>query len=234
MILVPSRGQCIQITDNSYHCQCQWFFPPESSLLDQNICGLCGHGIHAHVDYVSTVVNHCPANQCAAYAQKTTLTQRCTCEAQFCEHVAADNLHRILDPWAVLDYFNPDINGPSSSAPTSSYSNDANSPFSPNTMSSDYHTAVLSRDTRNISPTPFTPSPSTASTSSAVQPDTAQTVGYSSDGYFAQYPNYFVSSPYVGPSEGDATNESFEYQDYRNAMYAEPPEAEGWSGSYGA
>ncbi len=166
---------------------------------------------------------------------QTTLAQRCTCEAQFCEHVATDNLYRLLDPWAVLDYFNPDINGPSSSAPTSSYSNDANSPFSSNTTSSDYNTAILSGDTRNIFLTSAsTSSPSAASTSSAIQPDTTQTLGYSSDGYFAQYPNYFVSSPYVGPSEGDATNESFEYQDYGNAMYAEPPEAEGWPGSYGA
>ncbi len=165
---------------------------------------------------------------------QTTLTQRCTCEAQFCEHVATDNLYRLLDPWAVLDYFNPDISGPSSSAPTSSYS-DVNSPFSPNTMSSDYNTAILSGDARNIFLTATSiSSPSAASTSSAIQPDTTQTVGYSSDGYFAQYPNHFVSSPYVGPSEGDATNESVEYQDYGNAMYAEPPEAEGWSSSYGA
>ncbi len=38
--------------------------------LSQNICGLCGHGIHTHVDYVSTVVNNYPANQCAAYVQR--------------------------------------------------------------------------------------------------------------------------------------------------------------------
>ncbi|PBK77636.1 hypothetical protein ARMSODRAFT_946477 [Armillaria solidipes] len=82
-IVLPSRGQCIQITNDSQHCQCLWFFPPESPLLDQNICGLCGHGIHAHADYVSIVVNHYPANQCAAYVQRTTLMQRCTCEAQF-------------------------------------------------------------------------------------------------------------------------------------------------------
>ncbi|KAK0502785.1 hypothetical protein EDD18DRAFT_1135096 [Armillaria luteobubalina] len=37
--------------------------------VSQLVCGLCGHGIHAHADYMSIVVNHCPANQCAAYAQ---------------------------------------------------------------------------------------------------------------------------------------------------------------------
>ncbi|PBK96321.1 hypothetical protein ARMGADRAFT_692072 [Armillaria gallica] len=34
-IVLPSRGQCIHIIDDSQPCQCQWFFPPESPLLDQ-------------------------------------------------------------------------------------------------------------------------------------------------------------------------------------------------------
>ncbi|SJL04574.1 uncharacterized protein ARMOST_07941 [Armillaria ostoyae] len=153
-IVFPSRGRCIQITD-SQPCLCLWFFPPESPLLDQDICGLCGHGIHAHADYVSTVVNHYPANQCAAYAQKTRLTQRCTCEAQFCEHIATDNSYRLPEPWTVLDYFNPDSNGPSPSATLSSYSNDDNSPFSPNTTpSSNYSTTMSSRNPTDIPPTP--------------------------------------------------------------------------------
>ncbi len=38
--------------------------------VSQLVCGLCGHGIHAHADYISIVVNHYPANQCAAYAQQ--------------------------------------------------------------------------------------------------------------------------------------------------------------------
>ncbi|PBK77635.1 hypothetical protein ARMSODRAFT_1010283 [Armillaria solidipes] len=82
-------------------------------------------------------------------------------------------------------------------------------------MSSNYNTAILSGDGRNVSLTPSTPSPSAASTSSAIQPDTAPTLGFSSN-------------------EGGVTNESFEYQDYGDATYTEPPEAEGWSGSYGA
>ncbi|PBK96278.1 hypothetical protein ARMGADRAFT_1009935, partial [Armillaria gallica] len=154
-IILPSRGRCIQIADDSHPCQCLWYFPPESPLLDQDICGLCGHGIHAHADYVSRVVNHYPTNQCAAYAQKTRLTQRCTCEAQFCEHIATDNSYRLPEPWTVLDHFNPDINGPSLGATTSSYSNDVNSPFSPNTTpSSNYSTAMYSGDATDI---PFTP-----------------------------------------------------------------------------
>ncbi len=43
--------------------------------VPQDICGHCGHGIHAHADYVSIVVNHYPANQCAAYAQKVCALQ---------------------------------------------------------------------------------------------------------------------------------------------------------------
>ncbi len=40
--------------------------------LSQYICGACGHGIHSHVDYVSMIVNHYPATQCAAYVQKVS------------------------------------------------------------------------------------------------------------------------------------------------------------------
>ncbi|KAK0433125.1 uncharacterized protein EV420DRAFT_1489414 [Desarmillaria tabescens] len=284
-IVLPSRGRCIQVIGSILYCQCQWFFPPESPLLDQtdrgsvrcrcgsrctgfappdaaadrksrldavqqggivlaiispnkchlrpdmselineyditnanhdsipsqtwpkevrvhpsglvrtsnlhprsysepepaphlnlklsqNICGLCGHGIHVHVDYVSTVVNHYPANQFTAYVQK---------------------------PWTVLDLFGQRNNSPSLSATTSSYySNGAN-------------TAI-----------PFTPTPvssPSSSTSSAFQPDTTQNTGsYSSDGRFTQYPDHFISSPYAGLPEGNATNGSFEYQDYGNPM----------------
>ncbi len=57
-----------------------------------------------------------------------------------------------------------------------------------------------------------TSSPSTASASPAIQPDTTQTLGHSSDHYFPQYPYHFVNSPYAGPPEGAVTNETFEYQ----------------------
>ncbi|KAK0477763.1 hypothetical protein EDD18DRAFT_1210363 [Armillaria luteobubalina] len=158
-IVLPSRGQCIQITDNGQPCQCQWFFPPQSPLLDQLVCGLCGHGIHAHADYMSIIVNHYPTNHCAAYAQTTHLTQRCTCEAQLYRHIATDNLYRLPEPWTVLDYFNPYSNGPSLGATTS---NNVNSPFFPNTTSSsNYSTSILYRDATSI---PFTPTymPSTS------------------------------------------------------------------------
>ncbi|PBK80413.1 hypothetical protein ARMGADRAFT_1068992 [Armillaria gallica] len=90
----PSRGQCIQITDNVQHCQCLFFFSPASPLLDQNICGLCGHSIHTHVDYVSVVVHHCFATNCAAYVQKTPRTQGCTCSASLIDHEPVVNMYR--------------------------------------------------------------------------------------------------------------------------------------------
>ncbi|PBK58470.1 hypothetical protein ARMSODRAFT_1091206 [Armillaria solidipes] len=156
-IVLPSRGQCIQITDNSQPCQCLWFFPPESLLLDQNICDHCGHGIHAHADYVSPFVNHYPANQCAAYAQKTHMMQFCTCGTQFFEHVGTYNSYHIPDPWTVLRYFNPDNNGSPLNITLSGYSNDANSPFSPNTApSSNYSTPIFSGDASAV-PLAFTP-----------------------------------------------------------------------------
>ncbi|KAK0474815.1 hypothetical protein IW261DRAFT_1610382 [Armillaria novae-zelandiae] len=156
-IVLPSRGQRIHTTDGVQRCQCLWFLPPEPSLLDPDICGLCQHGVHAHADYVSTVVNNYPANQCAAYAQKTHLMQFCTCGAHFFEHVGTYNLYHIPEPWTVLRYFNAGDNVPSSRATTSSYSNDASSPFSQNTaLSFNYRlsTPVFSRDATDI---PFTP-----------------------------------------------------------------------------
>ncbi|PBK96331.1 hypothetical protein ARMGADRAFT_1076510 [Armillaria gallica] len=97
-VALPSRGQRIQVTDSIQRCQCLWFFPPASPLLDQYICDGCGHGIHTHVDYVSMDVNHHPPTQCAAYVQKTPLAQRCTCEAQLCDHIAIDNPYRYPEP----------------------------------------------------------------------------------------------------------------------------------------
>ncbi|KAK0483152.1 hypothetical protein IW261DRAFT_1461733 [Armillaria novae-zelandiae] len=226
-IFLPFRGQCIQVTDDRQPCQCLWFFPPESPLLDQDICGRCGHGVHAHVDYLSTIVNNYPGNRCAAYAQKTRLTQDCTCGAQFWEHTAAYNAYRLSEPLTVLDYFNPgSIISPS--ATTISYADDANSPFSPRTTSADYTAAISSDDASNISVTPA-PVYSTpvASTPSTVQADAAGTLHYSPDGYFAHYSNHFVDSPRT--PESGATNGSFQYQDFQNSTYPAPPE--GWSGS---
>ncbi|KAK0502777.1 hypothetical protein EDD18DRAFT_1457646 [Armillaria luteobubalina] len=182
-IVLPSRGHCIQITDYSQPCQCLWFFPPEFPLLDPlgshspplDICGQCEHGIHAHADYVSTVVNNHPTNQCAAYAQKTRLTQFCTCGAHVFQHVSTYNPYYIPEPWTVLHYFNLDDNAASSSAATSGYSNDASILFSQNTtLFSNYSAPVLSNNATGIPFTPaYMPPPSPDINSSYLYGDTA-------------------------------------------------------------
>ncbi|KAK0197583.1 hypothetical protein F5146DRAFT_1130436 [Armillaria mellea] len=114
-------------------------------MVSQDICGHFGHGLHAHANYISMVVNHYPMNQCAAFAQKTCLMQRCTCEAQCYEHIAAYNLYCIPEPWTVLRYFNPDSHVPS---PSTTVSSTTHSPFSPHTMpSSNHSTAMFSNAT---------------------------------------------------------------------------------------
>ncbi|KAK0433121.1 uncharacterized protein EV420DRAFT_578962 [Desarmillaria tabescens] len=97
-IILPSKGKCIHVIDSIQHCQCLWFLPPESPLLDQNICARCGHGIHAHADYVSMLVHHCPAMNCAAYFSKTARVQACTCSASLIDHIPVVNVYRSATP----------------------------------------------------------------------------------------------------------------------------------------
>ncbi|KAK0443001.1 hypothetical protein EV421DRAFT_1903961 [Armillaria borealis] len=244
---IPSRGQCIQPIDNNLDgCQCSWF---ASTLLDQYICGACGHGIHAHVDYVSMIVNHYPATQCAAYVQKTPLTQCCTCGTWLYDHIAINNLYRSAEPWNVLDHF-PDNDDLSSNAIGFSNDdiNDAYTPSSVFSSSTDSNTTDLAPaliSSLSISPHafgssgdatenilhPLTPlsSPSASSAPSTTQSHTTQTQGYSSDDYFIQYPDHLINSSYAR-QPGGVTDESFEYQYYSaNVMHGAP---EAWSGQY--
>ncbi|KAK0197578.1 hypothetical protein F5146DRAFT_1015957 [Armillaria mellea] len=103
LLSIPSRGRCIHATDYAPECQCVWFTEPTSPLLDQFSCAACGHSIHSHVDYVSTTVCHIVATQCAAYVQKTPLTQRCTCSVHLADHTPVLNSHRLQDPFHFLD-----------------------------------------------------------------------------------------------------------------------------------
>ncbi|KAK0240639.1 hypothetical protein EDD85DRAFT_496414 [Armillaria nabsnona] len=92
------RGRCLEHTGNAL-CQCSYFTPHRDLLqwhtLDQSRC-VCGHGIHAHADYISPVVHHCPATNCVAYVQKTPQTQECTCMALLVDHKAVVNLYRTV------------------------------------------------------------------------------------------------------------------------------------------
>ncbi|KAK0225153.1 hypothetical protein EDD85DRAFT_1027486 [Armillaria nabsnona] len=247
---MPSRRQCVQPLDNIIQgCQCSWFAP---TLLDQYICGACGHGIHAHVDYVSMIVNHYPATQCAAYVQKTPLTQRCTCGTWLSDHVAINNLYRSEEPWDVLDhssdnsdhssnaagFSNEVISGtymPSSMPSSSTDYNTADVGLTPAPISSPFvspHAFGCSGDaTENIS-LPLTPLSSSLaySTPPIIQSYTTQTQDYSSDDYFAQYPDHLINSSYAHQPDSGATDESFEYQHYSpNATHGT---SEAWSGQY--
>ncbi|KAK0225244.1 hypothetical protein EDD85DRAFT_857064 [Armillaria nabsnona] len=239
----PSRGQCTQVTDNIQHCQCPSFASP---LLDPYICVNCGHGIHAHIDYVSMVVHHYPPTRCAAYVQKTPLAQRCTCEAQLCDHLPIDNLNRSAEPWNVLDYF-PDNNRPSYSPAAIDFSNDGiNGPYTPSSMSFSQDANLMPITTAPVfSPSPrafipsseagnisFAPTPISSSASSAssdIQLDITQAQAYSPDDHFVQYPDHFMNDSYARQPDGGAP-ENLYYHDHSNVIYA--PTSEAWSGPH--
>ncbi|KAK0502782.1 hypothetical protein EDD18DRAFT_1135084 [Armillaria luteobubalina] len=99
---VPSvRGQCVEHTDHAF-CLCSHFVPardvngalPVLITSQAHLCA-CGHGVHAHVDYVSPVVHHCPSTRCAAFAQQTLQTQDCICGAPLADHAAIVNPYRV-------------------------------------------------------------------------------------------------------------------------------------------
>ncbi|PBK97435.1 hypothetical protein ARMGADRAFT_1009449 [Armillaria gallica] len=50
--------------------------------------------MHAHADYVSTVVHRCVATNCVAFVQKTPRTQGCTCSASLIDHNPVMNMYR--------------------------------------------------------------------------------------------------------------------------------------------
>ncbi|PBK80444.1 hypothetical protein ARMGADRAFT_1069006 [Armillaria gallica] len=241
--LLPSRGQCIHLTDNVQQCQCPWFVP---TLLEPHLCGQCGHGIHVHADYVSIVVSHHPATQCVAYVQNTPLTQRCTCEVWLADHVTIENWYRSAEPWNVLG--NVNVNMIDSS-------NDAISdPYTPSTISFsssvDSDTAAVSHDVPITEASIFCPSPRYAfspsrettdiptsspltshSASSGIQLEVADTQAYGSDNHFVQYPDHFMNDSYARQSDdGGATDVAFYHHNHSNLMYGPTPEAR--SGPY--
>ncbi len=179
-------------------------------------------------------VSHYPPTRCTAYVQRyatphsirhlelklpalqTPLTQRCTCEAQLCDHIAIDNPYRVAEPWNVLDYL-PDSSVPSSND-TMNNSFTANSvPFSSNTANGSLmpvtpmpitpitwvsHSLSPSSDARNI---PFNPTLQS-------YPSASGTLHVDNDSYARQ-------------SGGSAMTGGYEYQYYSNAMYDATPEA---------
>ncbi|KAK0474977.1 hypothetical protein IW261DRAFT_1595865 [Armillaria novae-zelandiae] len=237
---LPSRGRCIQVTDYVHQCQCPSFASP---LLDPNICVNCGHGIHTHADYVSTVVHHYPPTQCVAYVQKTPLTQRCTCEIWLCNHVPTNNSHHSAEPWAVLDQY-LDNNGPPYSPAAIGISNGTtDDPYTPSSVS-------FSRDTNLVPVTPapmFSPSPrafipsseagnislalpSARSALSGIQSDITQAQAYSPGNHFVQYssPDHFMNDSYDRQPEGGATDANLYHRGHSNVT----PTPNAWSDPY--
>ncbi|KAK0458409.1 uncharacterized protein EV420DRAFT_1747950 [Desarmillaria tabescens] len=193
-------------------------------------------------------VNHYPPTQCAAYVQKTPLTQCCTCETWLADHVAINNLFRHAEPWKVLDnfagnndtshsldvinFFNDAVNDtftPSANSDTDTFYHDANpTPITaaPTFPLSAHHPSRPYNDVGNIPLAPSSPSPSASNTPSGIQSDDTQAQGYHSDHYFVRYPDHFMNNPYAHQPDGGATGGSFEHHYYSpNTMHGATPEA---------
>ncbi len=148
-------------------------------------------------------------------ALQTPLTQRCTCEAQLCDHIAIDNLYRVAEPWNVLDYL------PDSSVPSS---NDTmNNSFMPNSMSFPSNTA-------NENLMPVTPAPiySDYIGSRVFGPCEAGSSPFNPT--IQSYPLasnalHVDNDSYARQSGGSAMTGGYEYQYYSNGMYDATPEA---------
>ncbi|PBK80439.1 hypothetical protein ARMGADRAFT_1020911 [Armillaria gallica] len=188
------------------------------------------------------VVNHYPPTQCTAYVQKTPLAQRCTCEAQLCDHLPTNNLYRSAEPWNVLGYF-PDNNRPSYNPAAIDFSNDGiNDPYTPSSMSFSGDANLMPITTAPVfspSPRAFIPSsevgnisfaPTSISSPSAIQSDIIQAQTYSPDDHFVQYPDHFMNDSYARQPEGGATEENLYHHDHSNVIYA--PTSEAWSGPH--
>ncbi|KAK0240612.1 hypothetical protein EDD85DRAFT_950458 [Armillaria nabsnona] len=191
--LPPIRGRCVEHTGNAF-CLCLRFTAhwdqSQWHTRDQSRC-VCGHGIHAHTDYLSLIVHHCPTNHCVAYVQKTPQTQECTCGALLIHHVLDANVHRSL-PTAVSNTREPFVG-------------DAHS------IGSSYSIDASASNEANLIPFALTPSPNT-NTLSHIQPSFTQVEaemfvahhpqGYAPDGDGAF--DFYPTDAYNATAEGEA------------------------------
>ncbi|PBK80434.1 hypothetical protein ARMGADRAFT_1092225 [Armillaria gallica] len=181
----PSRGPCTQVIDNIQRCQCPSFASP---LLDPYICVNCGHGIHAHADYVSMVVYHHPPTQCAAPAAVSL------------------SIDAINDPYAPSSTsFSRNANFvPITAAPVFSPSPRA---FVPSSEVGNI----------SLAPTPIS-SPSASSASSGIKSDITQAQAYGPGDHFVHYPgpDHFMNDSYNRQPDGGATDENLYYHDHSN------------------
>ncbi|KAK0225251.1 hypothetical protein EDD85DRAFT_857106, partial [Armillaria nabsnona] len=191
-----------------------------------------------HIDYISMVVHNFPATQCAAYVQKTPLSQCCTCEVQLCDHIATTNSYKSVEPWNTLEDFTHN-NGPSSDVNGIGFSNDGMDNLStPSFMFFSFYIAEETLDlftltytsspcisscafssSRNVG-THFIPTPISSRSGSGtlfgIQPGITQTPTFSADDCFIHYPNNFINNTYVR-QPGRSMSGSSGYQGHLNA-----------------
>ncbi|KAK0244013.1 hypothetical protein EDD85DRAFT_183532 [Armillaria nabsnona] len=204
---LPSRGQCTRVTDNIQHCQCPWFV---LNFLDQpewHVCQ-CGHGMHAHADYVSTVVHRCVATNCVAFIQKTARTQGCTCSASLIDHNPVMNMYRspATLPYGVdVDNGINTFNG-----------NMTNIPFLPTSTHSPY-----TNDSPSYSYGNATPTPQPATQTSITQVD-AESHLEAENSYIAQYQNDGL--------DVNVQESSTSFREGPSTTYSTVDGAEAWAG----
>ncbi|KAK0502767.1 hypothetical protein EDD18DRAFT_1099800 [Armillaria luteobubalina] len=196
--------------------------------LSQNICVHCGHGIHAHADYISMVVHHYLPTQCVTYVQKAPLTQRCTCEIWLCDHIPITNLYHSVEPSTVLDQYPPDDSSASYSPAAISISNNTiNGPYMPGFTVPVFYP----RHQQAFSPSSDMESVPFALASISSPSSSMSSATYSSHEYFVRHPDQFMNNSAHQPHR-DVVHEGIEYQGYSNASYGVTPEsgADTWSG----
>ncbi|KAK0434710.1 hypothetical protein EV421DRAFT_1909177 [Armillaria borealis] len=87
---LPDRSRCLVL-----NCSCNSFTPRSPFMVPENeqiLCSICSHGVHAHADIQSVIVNQFIAQECFSFVQKTAET--CTCTAPLADHVPIVNPHR--------------------------------------------------------------------------------------------------------------------------------------------
>ncbi|SJL07697.1 uncharacterized protein ARMOST_11047 [Armillaria ostoyae] len=175
----------------------------------------CGHGMHAHADYVSMVVHRCVATNCAAYVQKTPRTQGCTCSASLIDHKPVVNMYRshATLPYEVdvsngLPSGNNTFNGNMTNIPFPSTS--THSPSTNDNPSYSYSNAMI-----------FTPTPQPATQTGITQID-AQSHLEAENSYIAQYQN---DGPGVNVQESSAS-----FREGPLTTYSTVHGAEAWAG----
>ncbi|KAK0183930.1 hypothetical protein F5146DRAFT_1130451 [Armillaria mellea] len=214
-IVLPPRGQCIELTGNLQRCQCLSF----GLALDQQICGRCGHGIHAHRDYVSMFVFECPVMNCAAYYPKTSRVQACICSASLMEHRPVVNVYRLP---ATLPY-GADADSALPSTVNTFTGDTANIPFTPVPIPSPSTTGNPSYSYGDV--VIFTPTPRPVIQTTFTQIDT-HSHSEVENPYVPQYQN--DNSTFVNNVQDSGTR----FQEDYSANYVPVHGMEAWAGRF--